>query len=102
MSAFVRLASLSDLPPGTSREVEHQGRIVALFNLDGKVRAIDGLCPHQGGPLADGELDGPIVTCPWHGWQFDVRTGRSTFGTRLAQPCFEVNVDGDDILVRID
>jgi len=102
MPVFVRLASLSELPPGTGREVEHGGRIVALFNQGGEVRAIDGLCPHQGGPLADGELDGPIVTCPWHGWQFDIRTGKSTFGTKLTQPCFEVKLDGDDILVRVD
>src|SRR4051812_27455134 len=75
MAGFVRLASLEDLPPGGSLEVEHEGHIYALFNVDGVISAIDGICAHQGGPLADGPLRGTMVTCPWHGWQFDIRTG---------------------------
>ena len=101
MPEFVKLARLDELPPGGSVEVEHGGRIFALFNLDGAIHAIDGICPHQGGPLAEGMRRGPIVTCPWHGWQFDVRDGQSTTFTRVRQPVYEVRIDGNDVLVAV-
>ena len=75
MPNWIRVAELADLPPGQALEVVAGDRIVALFNVDGKVFALDGVCPHQGGPLGKGELCGGIVTCPWHGAKFDVRTG---------------------------
>ena len=101
MPAFVKMATLVELPPGTTKEVEHDGRIYALFNVDGQISAIDGICQHQGGPLAEGIIDGTIVTCPWHGWQFDVRTGQSTLGIRIRQAVFEVKLDGGDVLVAV-
>jgi nitrite reductase/ring-hydroxylating ferredoxin subunit len=101
MGQFVTLASVEDLPPGSAREVEHDGRIIALFNVDGRIWAIDGICPHQGGPLAEGPVEGSIVTCPWHGWQFDVKTGQSTLGTSLRQETFEVKVEDGQVLVDV-
>lgn len=101
MPGFVKMATLTELPPGGSKEVEHEGRIYALFNVDGRLSAIDGICPHQGGPLAEGVLEGDWVTCPWHGWQFDVSTGKTSLNGRLTQPVFEVKVDGQDILVQV-
>lgn len=101
MSSFVKMATLDDLPPGHAREVEHDGRIYALFNVDGEVWVIDGICAHQGGPLADGELQGSVVTCPWHGWQYDVRTGRALIGTRIQQSTYEVKIEGRDVLVAV-
>lgn len=102
MAGFVKMASLSELPPGSAKEVEHGGRIYALFHVDGAISAIDGICPHQGGPLAEGPVEGTTVTCPWHGWQFDVRTGKTPLNGRITQPVYEVRVDGDDVLVRVD
>lgn len=101
MSGFVKMATLDELPEGASKEVEHEGRIYALFNVDGVLSAIDGICPHQGGPLAEGALEGTCVTCPWHGWQFDVRTGRTPLGTRIKLAVFEVKVEGQDVLVAV-
>lgn len=101
MPGFVKLATLTELPPGASKEVEHDGRIVALFHSDGRIWAIDGLCPHQGGPLADGVVRGTVVTCPWHGWPFDLCTGQSQIHARVRQPVFEVKVEGDDVLVLV-
>ena len=72
-----------------------------LFNVDGQISAIDGICPHQGGPLAEGQLEGTLVTCPWHGWQFDVRTGQNSLGGRLRQPVYEVKIEGQDVLVAV-
>src|SRR5690349_4369608 len=83
MPGFVKMATLEELPPGGSKEVEHDGRIYALFNVAGRISAIDGICPHQGGPLAEGALEGADVTCPWHGWQFDVKTGQSKLSGRI-------------------
>jgi nitrite reductase (NADH) small subunit len=101
MPGFVKMATLEELPPGASKEVEHDGRIFALFNVEGRISAIDGICPHQGGPLAEGQLEGALVTCPWHGWQFDVRTGQNSLGGRLRQPVYEVKVEGQDVLVAV-
>jgi nitrite reductase (NADH) small subunit len=101
MPGFVKMATLEDLPPGASKEVEHDGRIFALFNVEGRISAIDGICPHQGGPLAEGPLEGTTVTCPWHGWQFDVRSGQNSLGGRLRQPVYEVKVEGQDVLVAV-
>ena len=101
MPGFVKMATLDELPPGGAKEVEHEGRIYALFNSDGVITAIDGICPHQGGPLADGVLEGTMVTCPWHGWQFDVRTGKTPLGSRLKQAVYEVKIEGRDVLVAV-
>lgn len=101
MPGFVKMATLEELPLGASREVEHEGRIYALFNVDGVISAIDGICPHQGGPLADGTLEGTCVTCPWHGWQFDVRTGKTPLGAKIKLPVYEVKVEGNDVLVAV-
>ena len=73
----------------------------ALSDLDGVVSAIDGLCAHQGGPLAEGVLEGSVVTCPWHGWQFDVFTGETPVSSRIRQEVFEVKVEGRDVLVAV-
>lgn len=102
MPRYVKVATLDELPPGGSKEVEHDGRIIAIFNVDGVVSAIDGLCPHQGGPLADGPIEGTLVSCPWHGWQFDVRTGQTTLNGTLKQPVYEVKVEGQDVLIAVD
>ena len=101
MPKFVKLATLEELPLGAAREVEFEGRVYALFNVDGQISAIDGICPHQGGPLADGPLEGTTVTCPWHGWQFDVRTGKTPLGPKIKQAVYEVRVEGQDVLVGV-
>lgn len=101
MTQSVRVASVADVPPGTGKEVMAGNQIVALFNVDGQFFALDGICPHAGGPLGEGELTGPIVTCPWHGWQFDVTTGRHCLNARLSHGTFVVHVEGDDVLVEV-
>lgn len=101
MPNWVTLATLDKLPPGRSIEVEHAGRIYALYNIGGTLHAVDGICPHQGGPLADGELSGTVVTCPWHGWKFDVRTGQCLTGSRVVQPVYEVKTEGNNVMVAV-
>ena len=101
MPGFVKMATLDQLPRGPALEVEHEGRIYALFNVGGEIHAIDGVCPHQGGPLADGVLEGTCVSCPWHGWQFDVTNGKTPLGPKIKQAVYDVRIEGDDILVAV-
>ncbi len=75
--------------------------MIALYHVDEEIYGLDGVCPHQGGPLGKGMLEGCIVTCPWHGWQFDVATGQHQLNNRIVQPRFDVRVEGDWILVDL-
>ena len=99
--AFTKIATLNELPPGTLIEIIHDGQPYAVCNVAGQIRALTGECPHAGGPLGQGALEGPIITCPWHSWQFDSGTGTCFFGDDLAIDTYEVRVDGDDILADL-
>ena len=100
MSDWVRIASTEDCPVGEAKEFVAEDRMVALFNVDGEFFALDGVCPHQGGPLGQGSLSGCVVTCPWHGWQFDVASGQHQTSASLVHPRFEVKIEDDEIFVR--
>ena len=99
MSEFVRVASTRDIPEGQGRMFELNGRQVAVFRVKGAFHAIDNVCQHQGGPLADGDLDGCVVTCPWHGWTYDVTSGESPDDPDTRVVRFEVKVENGDVLV---
>ena len=101
MANFVKVAQLNEVPAGQGKCVEVEGKRIALFNIDGTVYAIDDVCPHQGGPISEGECEGKVVTCPWHGWEFDVETGVNRDDTDVVLEKFEVKVDGDDILIAL-
>ncbi|MBI1900142.1 MAG: non-heme iron oxygenase ferredoxin subunit [Planctomycetia bacterium] len=101
MENWVRLADAGDLAPGSCREVVAGDRLIALFNVDGQFYALDGVCPHQGGPLGKGSLRGCVVTCPWHGWQFDVRSGQHQFSPTVRQPTLPVRVENGAVLVNL-
>ncbi len=102
MANWVRVCSAEDCPPGQARELVAADRVIALFNIEGRFCALDGICPHQGGPLGKGTLRGCVVTCPWHGWQFDVTTGQHQTIPSLAQTRLPVKVEGDDVLVDLE
>ncbi len=101
MSDWIRIARLEECPPGAAIERVAAERIIALFNVEGTLYALDGVCPHQGGPLGQGELCGEVVTCPWHGWQFNVQTGQNQLNPRIVQPRYEVRVEDEWILVHL-
>lgn len=101
MATFVRVATVGEIPPGTGRTVEVEGRRIAVFNVDGTFHAIDDACGHKGGPLGEGELDGCVVTCPWHGWTYDVTTGVSPDDPDAVVARYDVKVEGDDLLVAL-
>ncbi len=99
--AFQKIAATSELAPGSSKMVTVEGREIALFHVDGKFFAIENSCAHRGGPLAEGAIEGCIVTCPWHGYKFDVASGKSISHPLSSVGCFTVKVEGQDIWVEV-
>src|ERR1700722_18108821 len=99
--AFRKLASLDELPPGTLMEIVRGNDLYALCNVEGEVRALSGVCPHNGGPLGQGALEGSLVTCPWHAWQFDSATGACAFSDEVRVRVFRVRVEAGEILVDL-
>ena len=101
MAQLTKVAKLSDVSSGGGKTVEVGGKSIAIFNCDGKVYAIDNTCKHQGGPLGEGSLSGTTVTCPWHGWEYDVTSGACQLDPSIKVQSFEVKVDGEDVLVSL-
>ncbi len=102
MADYVRVCKVSDVPDPGKTVVEAEDRLVGLFHVDGKWYALDDLCTHDGGPLAEGELKGHEIICPRHGARFDVRDGRAlTMPATSPTVSHEVKVDGDDVLIRL-
>ena len=103
MPDFVKVVSRNALPPGAKLMIEIGERSIAVFNVEGSFYAIDDICTHDGGPLADGHFEEVEIQCPRHGARFDIRTGRA-----LCLPAFEpvmthrVEVRGDDVFVALN
>jgi len=101
MSEWVKVANKSEVVAGSGKIVEIGDQQIALFQAEGNFYALNNVCPHRGGPLGEGELDGTVVTCPWHGWQFDVCTGESPINPVAKVKKFNVKVEGDDVLIEV-
>jgi nitrite reductase/ring-hydroxylating ferredoxin subunit len=97
--AFLRAARKDEIPPGSIREFQVDGTTLAISNVDGKFYAIHNTCLHRGGPLGQGQLSGQTVTCPWHGWQYDVTSGKVPQNPAVGVACFPLEVRGEDIWV---
>jgi len=98
----VRAAASDAVAEGKPIAVEVAGTNVALFRVEGRCYAIANACPHRGGPLAEGELKGHVVTCPWHGWTWDVRTGTNVRMPNLKKiACFAVTEADGEILIEV-
>ena len=106
---------LADVPPGTSTTVRAFGTTVAIFNVEGELFAVSNHCPHHGGPLCHGRisgtalpsrpyeyrygLEGRVLTCPWHGWEFDLESGRTIFDSSVRVKTYEAWVEDDKIVL---
>ena len=99
--AFLRAARKDEIPAGTIREFQVDGKTLAISNIDGSFFAISNTCLHRGGPLGQGELQGKVLTCPWHGWQYDVTTGKLTMNPAVGVKCYPLEVKGEDIWVDL-
>lgn len=101
MAEAVRVAGTADIAPGGGTTVEAGGKSLAVFNVDGNYYVVDNECVHRGGPVGEGELEGNIVTCPWHGWTYDVKTGKCVNNPAACLKSYPVTVEGADIKVQL-
>jgi ferredoxin-NADP reductase/nitrite reductase/ring-hydroxylating ferredoxin subunit len=98
---FVKVSETMDIPPSHMIEIQVDGENICLVNVEGKFYAIGSICTHEGGPLADGTLEGYEIECPWHGSKFDVRTGEvKNPPASEPEPRYEVKVDGTNLLIK--
>ncbi len=102
MAQFIKVAGTDEMPAGSIKQVEANGKSIALFNLDGNYYAIGNECTHRGGPLSEGFVEGESVTCPWHGGQFNIKTGVAE-GAPASMPVakYNVRVQGSDIEIEV-
>jgi nitrite reductase (NADH) small subunit len=102
MDAFKKIGTTDDVLPGPAKIFEIDGSSIAVWNVEGRYYAYRNVCPHRGGPVGEGEVEGRVVTCPWHGWSYDITTGISLVQstTRLV-PC-ELKVEGNDLLILLE
>lgn len=101
MGAFMRVTDTADVKPGHGIVAEVNGKTLAVFNVEGTFYALDNTCTHRGGPLGEGELEESIVTCPWHGWQYDVVTGICVANPSAKVERYEVQVEGTEVKVLL-
>ena len=100
--AFVRVASVDDIPVGQGAYLDVNGVALALFNAGaGRFHATSPVCPHEDGPMAEGWLEGDVVVCPWHGFDFDLATGRCRVDEALAISVYPVRIAGTDVEVDL-
>lgn len=101
VSTEYRAGSLADVKAGEPILANLDGTEVALFLCEGRVIATQGQCPHAEGPLHEGEVEGCVLTCPWHGWTFDLLTGLSLEDDTMNLIRYPVRINGDDVLVTV-
>jgi nitrite reductase (NADH) small subunit len=98
---LVKLATRSELPDrGKVKEFFVPGRAVCVVNLDGEIYAMDNICPHWGGPLGRGTIENCRLRCPWHGWDFDPKTGTTSRKADVVVPTYKVRIEGDDVYIE--
>ena len=101
MSESQQVARLDEIDPGSLACVRVGEQDVALARVGDEVYAVDGHCMHLQGPLCEGRLDGYVLTCPWHGWQYDVRTGQNEFDLAIQLRTYDVQVANGEVRVRV-
>jgi len=101
VAEFVTVAQVDDVPPGEVRMVKAGDEEIAIAHCDGGFYATQQHCLHLQGPLGEGHLEGCVLTCPWHGWQYDVRTGENEFDRAIALHTYEVRVEDGAVQVAI-
>ena len=101
MSTYTKAIEIKNLEQGSGTTITINNKDIALFNIAGTFFAIDNTCPHRGGPLGQGDCEGTKVTCPLHGWQFDVTTGECVLNPAVKVNQYEVKIEGPDVYINI-
>lgn len=102
MKSFVTVARAVDLPSGECQVVEVGNIEVVLINRDGNFFAVDNVCPHQGGPLGEGDIEGDALICPWHGWRFNFKNGEKMNNPDLKVKTYAVRVENRDVKISLE
>ena len=97
---FVKVCSKSEIKSGSGKVVEVNGNEVAVLNDNGKFFAIENNCAHMQCHLGEGSCENEKVTCPWHGWSYDLKTGKNTFNENVKLKIYEVKIQGNDVLIK--
>ena len=99
---YTRLTTESDLPaPGEAKEFEIAGKTICVANVNGTITAIDNVCLHMGGPLGQGYINGGKIVCPWHGWEYDAKTGQLFDDPKSKLDLYPIKVENGDVLVDV-
>jgi len=101
MSEWIRVAAADEVPADTGKLVEVDGQEIALFKSNGEVCAIHNLCPHAGGPLSEGGVREGHVMCPWHAWEFNLKTGECAFNPAIKVPVFKIKTANNDVFIQL-
>ena len=102
MSDFVKIGTTSELPAaGEAREFSCGAKTICVANVNGQLAAVDNVCPHRGGPLGQGIVEGEKIVCPWHGWEFELGTGKNPFTPNLSVEAYDLKVEGDAVYARL-
>jgi len=100
-AVFRSVARVDEIPPGTIAALQVDGEDIAVANVGGEFFATQGHCLHLQGPLGEGRLEGPVLSCPWHGWQYDVRTGENEFDRAIQLQTYAVKVEDGEVKVSL-
>lgn len=99
---FVKLTTQSELPaPGEAKEFEVGDKVICVANLSGTISAMDNVCLHQGGPLGQGMIEGDKIVCPWHGWQYDPKTGQVAHNPTARVSVYPIRVENSDVIIEL-
>lgn len=99
---LTRIASQSELPaPGEAREFPCGGKTICVANVNGEISAIDNICLHRGGPLGQGAIENGKVVCPWHGWQWDPKTGEAGHNPNAKVAVYAIKVENGDVMIDL-
>ncbi len=102
MSEFIKLASQSDLPAvNEAKEFPVGDRVICVANVNGTLSAMDNVCLHRGGPLGQGVIESDKLVCPWHGWQYDPKTGQVMHNPNAKVPVYPIRIENGDVMVEI-
>jgi nitrite reductase/ring-hydroxylating ferredoxin subunit len=101
MSRFIKVGRVGELAEGQVKVVQVNGQPIALFHVGGRYYALEAACPHEGEPLADGVMEGLRIICPWHGYDFHVKTGECGMDPDLRALTYPVKVQDDDLLIEM-
>jgi nitrite reductase (NADH) small subunit len=103
MTVAIKIGQTSELPaPGEVREFNCGDRAFCITNVNGEYTALDNVCPHRGGPLGQGVIEGGRLVCPWHGWQFDPKSGAVDHAPDQKIPTYPIKIEGEDVIVECE